>query len=370
MPGDDKLTPTSSTGGSASATISFTGQSNTSYGFYATATDAAGNTTPYSPFLEAYTYLPDLTPPVTSVNPTGGTAASTVDPSTGTFTLNLSGTAPGGKPLTYFEVYVSIDAGSTGGSTKQVGAAIPAGFPDANGVYHATVTYQGLTDGISHSYKFWSIGIDGAGLTQAAPANPVSFLSQSFTAASLEVTGLTVEYGAAERSYIRYLDVNFNESDGQSNGQLTSLAGSVADSPATSVQLIKYNLQGASGAAVALTGVTASVIDHAIELDFGPKGLGGNPITTAGDGYYELDVTTGGTTYKHEFYRLMGDVNGDGIVDNNDASAITSEFTLASPSGFAPLSADVNVDGTVTQLDATFMTRAKGDKVNPKLKLG
>ena len=124
--------------------------------------------------------------------------------------------------------------------------------------------------------------------------NPVTFSNQSFTAASLQVTGLTVENGAAERSYIRYLDVNFNESDAQSGGQLTTIAGSLG----TAVQLYRYDLNGdaSSKTAVPLSGVTATVIDHAIELDFGTAGLGGNANTTAGDGYYELDVTVGGTT--------------------------------------------------------------------------
>ena len=69
------------------------------------------------------------------------------------------------------------------------------------------------------------------------------------------------------------------------------------------------------------------MIDHAIELDFGAAGLGGKANTTAGDGYYELDVTAGGTTYKHFFYRLLGDVNGDGVVDGSDLSAIATELS-------------------------------------------
>ena len=41
------------------------------------------------------------------------------------------------------------------------------------------------------------------------------------------MTGLTVENGAAERSYVRDLDMDFNESDCQSGGELTALAGTV-----------------------------------------------------------------------------------------------------------------------------------------------
>src|SRR5262249_25630224 len=162
--------------------------------FYSVANDTAGNSQPFKPTIEASTFLPDLTPPVTSVNPTSGTAPSSLAPSTGTFTLNLTGTAPGGKPLDYFVIYVAIDAQSP----VPIGPAIAAGFPDASGVYHATIAYQGLTDGVSHTYKFTSIGIDGAGLTQTAPVNPVTFANQTFTASSTIVTGLTVQHGAAE----------------------------------------------------------------------------------------------------------------------------------------------------------------------------
>ncbi len=362
-----QLAPTWTSGNSASATATFTGQSNTIYAFYTVATDAAGNVQAYTPSIEASTYMPDLTPPVTSVDPGNGTNPSSVAPATGTFTLDLNGTAPGGKPLIDFEVYVAIDAQTP----APIGPAIPAGFPDANGVYHATITYQGLTDGTSHSYTFMSVGIDGAGLVQSAPVNPVRFTNQSFTAASLQVTGLTVENGATERSYIRYLDVDFNESDAQSGGALTAIAGSLGSSSPV-VQLYKYDLEGdaSSKTAVSLLGISTTVLDHAIELDFGAAGLGGNANTTAGDGYYELEVTVGSTTYQHEFYRLLGDVTGDGLVDNNDLAAIATELTLSSPPGYTPLSGDVNGDGSVTAMDQTLATRSKGHKLGTGLPLG
>ena len=358
----------------SSPSATFTGQSNTIYAFYSIAHDLAGYTEIKSPRIEASTYVPDLTPPVTSVNPTTGTNPSTVDPATDTFTINLTRTAPGGTPLAYFELFVGIDLGG-GGNTQQIGAAVPAGFPDAHGVYHATITYQGITDGTSHSYTFSSLGINGAGLAQGTPVNPVTFSNQSFTATTLEVTALTVEHGAAERSYIRYLDIGFNESDSQSGGQLTQIAGSVGTADPL-IQLYKYNLSGtpSSKTPVSLQSpAVLEVIDHAIEIDFGAAGIGevaGSNNTTATDGYYELDVTVGSTTYKHDFYRLLGDVTGDGVVDNNDLTAIATELTLSAPTGYTPLSADINGDGSVTAFDVTLATRAKGHKLGAGLPLG
>ncbi len=66
-------------------TATFTGRSNTTYAFYSVAHDLAGNTESKKPTIEASTYLPDLTPPVTSVDGTTGANPSSVNSSTGTF---------------------------------------------------------------------------------------------------------------------------------------------------------------------------------------------------------------------------------------------------------------------------------------------
>ena len=126
--------------------------------------------------------MPDLTPPVTTVDATTGTNPSTLNTTTGTFTLNITGSDPGGGLITYFEVYVSID----GGAYQEVGPyAIPAGAADSNGNYHSTVPYQGLTDGKAHTYSFYSIGLDSAGNLQSAPSSPnVTFANETFAVPS------------------------------------------------------------------------------------------------------------------------------------------------------------------------------------------
>ena len=50
----------------------------------------------------------------------------------------------------------------------------------------------------------------------------------------------------------------------------------------------------------------------------------------------------------HHFYRLLGDVDGDEIVDANDLNEIAASINETSPMGWAPLSADVSGAGTVT----------------------
>jgi hypothetical protein len=364
------LTPSSGTPNTASAT--FAGQSNTTYAFYSVATDNAGNTQAYTPVIEASTYLPNLTPPVTNVDGTTGTNPSTVDTTTGTFTLNLTGSDPGGGLVTYFEVFVSVD----GGGYQEVGPyAIPAGAADGNGNYHSTVTYQGLTDGGSHSYSFYSIGLDSAGNLQNAPSSPdVTFANQVFAApGQLQVVGFTVEHGSPSRSYIRYLDLTFNESDSQSGSELTSIVNSIGGS-SPDIQIYKYDLNddASSKTVVPLSSPTIlHVIDHAIEIDFGSGGIGGSPSTTAADGYYEVDIKLpDGQTAVHHFYRLLGDVLGDQVVDNNDLNAIAAEIGLSSPAGMTPLTADVNGDGMVTTVDQALATRSKGRSLKSGLSLG
>jgi hypothetical protein len=72
----------------------------------------------------------------------------------------------------------------------------------------------------------------------------------------------------------------------------------------------------------------------------------------------------------HHFYRLLGDVNGDRIVDQNDLNEIAVSIGATSPVGWAPLSADVIGAGTVTAFDMTLATRSKGRKLGAGLPLG
>jgi hypothetical protein len=359
----------------SSPSATFTGQSNTTYSFYSIAHDLAGNVESKSPLIEASIYLPDLTPPVTSVDSaTTASNPSSVNTSTGTFTLNLTGNDPGGALVTEFEVFVSID----GGAYTEVGPyAIPAGAADTKGNYHSTMIYQGLTDGTMHTYSFYSVGLDSAGNLQEAPSSPNVTFKETFAALTsprqLQVTGFTVEHDSPSRSFVRYLDLTFNESDGQSGGALTTIVNSIATS-SPDILIYKYDLNGDASTKTAVSlgsPTTLDVIDHAIEIDFGSGGLGNSPSTTAADGYYEVDIKLpSGQIAVHHFYRLFGDVDGDGIVDQNDLNQIAAEIGTTSPVGWTPLSADVTGAGSVTAIDLTLATRAKNHKLGAGLSLG
>ena len=104
------------------------------------------------------------------------------------------------------------------------------------------------------------------------------------------------------------------------------------------------------------------VIDHAIEIDFGSGGIWAaarirRPPTATMNWTSNCRAVT---TAVHHFYRLLGDVDGDGIVDANDLNEIAASVSETSPMGWTALLADVTGAGTVTALDLTLATRSKG----------
>jgi len=186
------------------------------------------------------------------------------------------------------------------------------------------------------------------------------------------------------------LDGAASQIDSGSSGTTNALAGFTTNAAAGSftiqngansigtaspeIQIYKYDLNGdaSSQTPVPLSSPTIfDVIDHAIEIDFGAGGIGGKPNTTAADGYYKVDIhLPSGQTAVHSFYRLLGDVNGDGIVDNNDLNSIAAAIAESAPTGLTPLSADVIGSGTITSFDLTLATRSKGHKLGSGLSLG
>jgi len=166
-----------------------------------------------------------------------------------------------------------------------------------------------------------------------------------------QIVAFMVQKGRTGRSFVRYVDVTFDQSSG--------IADLIANKR---VKLTRYDLDGqGSGVAVNLAGV-ATANGSQLSLDFGAKGLGGIPNTTAADGYYDLalDLDRDGEyeTHRH-FYRLLGDVNGDRIVATTDANLILADYRRQG----ADLNTDVNGDGLVNALDRTLAIRSLNRKL-------
>lgn len=165
-----------------------------------------------------------------------------------------------------------------------------------------------------------------------------------------ELVAIDVQRGAVQRSYVRYVDLIFESSSGLS--QLIN-EGRVA--------LTRSTLDGLSPVAVNLSG-KMSVSGNKILIDFGSNGLGGNRNSIAGNGYYNLsvDADRNGTkeSLRH-FYRLLGDTNGDRVVDAIDLANVTR----AQGKRGTKLAADVNGDSVVNSQDLSIARAQQGKRL-------
>ena len=318
------------------ATVEFTPESNHRYWFKAVATDNAGNVEDSSPAAETNTYVGDVTAPETSV------VTATANTATGEITLNISGTDAGNSGLDQFFVYVSID----GGPVQEIPASSIAAGTANNGTYSQTVTFQGFRDGVQHSYRFFTRGLDGAGNLEAASTGDVT-VTETFAAPSngLEANGIDVQNGETQRSYIRNVDVLFNDVNG-----LQDLIDN------DRIQIERFDLSDNTpdvGTGSLVSPTSASVNGNAIKLNFGSTGLGGSGNT--GNGFYRIAIDIDGDGLfddaAFEFFRLWGDSNGDGEVTNADRVATE----------------DVNGDGRVNSRDRIVYRTERGKKLHDDL---
>jgi hypothetical protein len=142
----------------------------------------------------------------------------------------------------------------------------------------------------------------------------------------------------------------FNRSAG-----LSAIVATLNDRDASNdrLRLTRFDLNGGNGVAVKRSG-KARVFGQSIALDFGAAGLS--------DGYYEIALDVDGDksfeAVRH-FYRLLGDVNGDRIVDDLDLAAIAAAVGRKG----AGLDADANGDGLVSAKDQVLAAAAKGRRL-------
>jgi hypothetical protein len=169
-----------------------------------------------------------------------------------------------------------------------------------------------------------------------------------------QLNAVQVQNGLAERSFVRYVDLFFTR------------AGGLADLLASGrVALTRYELDGSGGSQVALDSAMR-IRGNRLALDFGVQGIGGNRNTSLGDGYYDLalDLDGNGSLETHRcFYRLLGDMNGDRVVDALDAHLILAAYGRTGSS----LNDDVNGDGVISALDRTLAIRSLGRKLKGSL---
>lgn len=334
-------------------TIAFSGDANSLYSFRSVARDAAGNVENKPNQVDAFTYVPDLIPPVTNV--------TNVDTALSRFKIDFSGTDIG-RDLKTFDVFVQID----GGEVQRI-ARVTASAADANGTYHGTAEYQSLTDGVPHTYRIFTLGIDGSQNTEEAPNESKGIV---LTASYDEPTpptsiDLDVQKGADSRSYVRYLDVNLHHA-----ALASDLAATLQDADLGNdrIRLRRFETDGSgTGEVVDLNGYV-SAVDQTLAFDFGPPGLGSAPRSNQVDGYYQLslDLDGDGSFDKdHHFFRLLGDVEGDGDVDVFDQLMIRRAMGQFG----SGLPADADGDENVNSLDLRLVALNNGNQIDKSLPL-
>lgn len=299
-------------------TAVFHGEQNTSYAFFSVARDAAGNVqTPSNGLVR--TFVPDLTAPKTQI--------TAVDSTLPTFHVNVSGTDAGGSSLATIRLFAQVDGG-------------PSHLAGSISASSGTITYQAIVDGVSHTYRFFTQGIDAAGNVETLTNNVANATVVHSTFYPAPLIGVVVQGGSTDKSYVRTVDLVFS-----ANEDVASLVSG------NHLHLTKQDFSGSAPMPIPLTGVV-HVVDHAIELDFGAGGIGGNPNSFAGDGSYEISVDGSPNTFT--FVRRLGDVNGDGLVNNADLNLIRRSLGSKHPN----LKADVNGDGKINRSDLALAMKA------------
>ena len=313
---------------------------NTTYWFRSIATDHAGNEESKSS-SDTWTRVGDITPPSSTV-----TAVSSN--SSGRISLQISGNKQSGAKLSEFDVYVMLD----GAAATLIGTCTATS--SGVGQFLGSMSWQGKLDGVSHTYSFYSRARDLSGNVEAAPVGSDVSLTATFAAASLTATGIDVQKGANQRSYVRYLDVLFSD-----DPSALLATGRVA--------VERFSISAASAAAgtgSAVTGYSVATSGNNLKLDFGASGIGGQQQN--GDGFYRvrLDVNGNGVftdsgDAAFEFFRLYGDANGNGTVDVADTNLISSQVGRSG----ANLDGDIDGNGLVTITDRTHSIRQRGRKL-------
>jgi hypothetical protein len=327
----------------ASPTTTFTGNANTNYWFRSLGRDNAGNVETKTT-SDTYTRIGDVVPPSSQVT-------SAVPTSAGLFTVAISGTKLSGSAMTVFDVYVAID----GNAPMLIGSA--AAVATGGGSFTGQTLFQGLPDGSSHTYRFFSVARDASGNVEAMPAatSDVS-VTVSFAASGLTATGIDVQNGVNQRSYLRYLDVLFSTSSGVNN--LLNPGRVKVERFGIDATLIDPR----EGTLVTGAGLTQT--GNRLRLDFGATGLGG--LRQAGNGFYrvQLDMDGNGSfadaaDKAFEFHRLFGDANGDGKVDVADTNLVTSQIGRTGTN----LDGDLDGNGSVNSTDRLYTTQQRGKKL-------
>jgi hypothetical protein len=179
--------------------------------------------------------------------------------------------------------------------------------------------------------------------------------SVNYTLLLQGLEGITVQNGSVGRSYVRYVTLAFGTTQGLAAA--VSSIGTVTPR----MSLTFAGLTGTQSLARSLTNLV-SVVGTEVRIDFGINGVGGDRNSLMGDGVYRLRLDLDGDgqlDVNASFFRLFGDVDGNGVVSEIDIGLVQ---TAQGQTG-GNLATDLNGDGLVNLTDLNNVKRRRGAKV-------
>jgi hypothetical protein len=254
----------------------------------------------------------------------------------GTLVLDLSDTAPGSD-----SVNVLTSADITGATLSLNVGTVVAGD---------TFTILNIPIG----------GLTGSfvGLPSTNSTFEVGGVTYTINYAADGGTAVTISGGASTPSV----------SSTMLNGGIALLHSSLAPNQHSMVENIVYSFSQAvnlSSSDFTLTGIDGTTTVPNVNVSGSGtnwtvtfSGLGVNALTNSiGDGDYQLVLSGAGlTTNTFDFYRLYGDIKGDGDVSTTDFSFLVGTFLRSAGDPLYLGALDVNNDGTIGTFDFSAFT--------------
>jgi hypothetical protein len=275
--------------------------------------------------------------------------------------IGLTWTAPTGAAT--YNVYRGTSAGGEGASPIATGLTSP-NFTDSPTTYNTTYYYQ-------------VTAVDAGG--ESVKSNE----SSAFFAAPPTVFSVQVNDGSAERSEVRSITVTFSGPVTfgvggataafqmlhiQTGNQVLLNASVFPDALGRTVGVLTFSAGTETDAVSGENGFGAnpSLNDGRYQLTilgakvFGANGLAldGAGTSTPGSNYVTPTDTLGGGAGQLRLYRLFGDVNGDGVVDQLDLGQFRQTFNTDNTNPLYIAFLDADNSGSIDQQDlGQFRTR-------------